>query len=326
MSQERVKRRSLVETVGRSVAHIPHYVFQKNPYLPDILNQPEFLLVPELGRLVAVYVYTPNIELSWRSALPAIEDLFEIKLSSGESTTAIAVLVPPKRLEEVDNIFVEFLRNLFDGIVINVAENQSALVNSIAEIVASSRPRADLFRLWRLERQRVTTNLHNFNEERYARFANERNISQLKKKAALREVRAILSQNQDVTLLERYKVRSPKEPLAGLPERNRFEFDLGIKRSSVGRTRPIDVAVLGRYGSRTKLRYLMTKARLTSYEPWRGELRLRHEFLRPVLVVSGNIAGPSHDPYRYVRALVSVGWEIVEATPESVREVANGDF
>jgi len=66
----------------------------------------------------------------------------------------------------------------------------------------------------------------------------------------------------------------------------------------------------GRYGSREKLRYLMVKARMLRYRVDDGRLRSRAADFRPILIVDGNLSGPDHDPYRYVRALLSVGWEI----------------
>jgi hypothetical protein len=70
----------------------------------------------------------------------------------------------------------------------------------------------------------------------------------------------------DLRTTRRYKVRSPKEALAGLPERNRFEFDFGVEFLPTNRIRPIEIAVLERFGSR------QTKARLTNYEMYNGRL------------------------------------------------------
>ena len=76
----------------------------------------------------------------------------------------------------------------------------------------------------------------------------------------------------------------------------------------------------------------MTKARFTSYEPVTYEpnepFRLfpRQEPLRRVLLVDGNLAGPKHDPYRYIRALVSVGWEIEKAETEVLPRLAMQTF
>jgi hypothetical protein len=50
-----------------------------------------------------------------------------------------------------------------------------------------------------------------------------------------------------------------------------------------------------------------------------GQLERVGQNVRPLLVVEGNLAGPDHDPYRYVRSLVSVGWELMSA--DAVNEI-----
>ena len=47
--------------------------FQKRPYFPDISRQPDLLIVPEIGNLVAVFIYQVRPEISWRVALAALE-------------------------------------------------------------------------------------------------------------------------------------------------------------------------------------------------------------------------------------------------------------
>jgi len=67
--------------------------FQRRPYLPDLLNQPNLLLIPRPGRLVAIYVYDFGTRITWHSALGALEDLFELKTAVGIQVVAIAVIV-----------------------------------------------------------------------------------------------------------------------------------------------------------------------------------------------------------------------------------------
>ncbi len=75
----------------------------------------------------------------------------------------------------------------------------------------------------------------------------------------------------------------------------------------------------------------MTKARFTSYEPVSDEpgepfrLIQRNERLRRVLLVNGSMAGPKHDLFRYVRALVSVGWEIERADRDVFPRLVNAN-
>jgi hypothetical protein len=130
-----------------------------------------------------------------------------------------------------------------------------------------------------------------------------------------------------VEAIEQFPVRSPKEALAGLPERNVFRFDFGLRTPQIeGRTKVVDLTVLDRYGSREKIRYLMSKARFVSYEFADARLIYREEAITPVLMIAGNVAGPAHDPYRYVKALVSVGWQLEHAQPGALRKVIHADI
>jgi hypothetical protein len=319
-----MNKRRLMTSLAAALRSVHCKVLQPNPFLPDVLNQPEFLIVPDFGRLVAVYVYAPRRRLGWRHALAMVEDLFEIKQATGDSTASVGIFIPAEPMSDKDAIYHTLLHNLFDSFL-TVPDGEvplALMMRDVAQMVAGAAPRQNLSQLWRSERARISRNLAEFSEERYTSFVDTGLSSRFSKSRIIRELKAQSMDEFDLSITERYEVRSPKEALAGLPERNKFLFDFGVESIPTGRTRPVDVAVLGRYGSRSKLRYLMTKARLTHYMPLQGELMLRDEQTKPVLMVSGNLAGPEHDPFRYVRALVSVGWELVHATPESMREVA----
>jgi hypothetical protein len=139
------------------------------------------------------------------------------------------------------------------------------------------------------------------------------------------------AENLGLELRQEASVRSPKEAIAGMPERSRFIFDLAF-RDRRGREVLVDAASFGRFGARPHLRYLMTKARFTAYEPLAYDpnepFRLvpRLEPIRRVLLVDGNLAGPKHDPYRYVRALVSVGWEIERGQTDFLLRIADANI
>lgn len=325
MSRERGTRRELLSSIEQALALARPHLVQKNPYLPDLLNQPDFLAVPQLGRLVSLHVYAPRERLTWRSVLAAVEDLFEIKLATGESTVAAGLLVKPPSAQENDQLFIDLLRNYFDVFIVSGQDADALSLPRLVDHIFDAHVRDALFQLWELERRRVTENLEQFSEEKYPRFVDQNNRLARKKSTLMRELEASFDE-PDLKTTRRYQVRSPKEPLAGLPERNRFQFDFGVEFLPTNRIRLVELAVLGRFGSRQKLRYLMTKARLTSYEMYDGRLVLSPQRLSPVLMIGGNVSGPSHDPYRYVRALVSVGWELLPATPDAAREVAYADL
>jgi hypothetical protein len=327
MRERTTSRRRVVEDIEREIARRDYYLVQRNPFLPDLLHQPNFLIVPELGRLISLYVYTLPQRLNWRSTLAIAEDLFEIKLATGEATVVAALLVPTSPISRNERVYFDLLTNLFDVFAVETpGENAQAGVQ-LTKRIAEAEPKSDLFQLWRLERERVTANTARFDEQEYVEFVNERIRPNKSKAALIREAEETLRTEPGVEMMEQFPVRSPKETLAGLPERNVFRFDFGLRMPQIEpRTRVVDVAVLDRYGSREKLRYLMTKARFISYEFRDARLIYRQHEITPILLIAGNVAGPSHDPYRYVKALVSVGWQLEHAHPGAIRKVIHANI
>jgi hypothetical protein len=320
----------LKRLIEESVSDVPHAFIHKNPYFPDLLNQPEVLVVPEVGRLIAIYLYTPRQRLTWRTVLPAIEDLFEIKIAVGKSVVAAAVLEATQDAPEDDNL-LQLMAEMFD-IFLPIRDEGDLSVDSLPNRVrrtgGNAAAKERFFDLWQLEKQRSAEHSRRFSEETYAQFVDERQVPTATRDELIESFRNTADGPGLGGLVRyHYRVRTPKEPLAGLPERNRFVFDIAISRDwQRDPVKAIDVVSLGRYGSRPKLRYLMTKARFTSYELQGQNLQYRANPVRPVLLLDGNIAGPSHDPYRYLRALLSVGWEIDRAEPEALLRLANADF
>ena len=69
--------------------------------------------MPEVGRLLAIYLYTPRQRPTWRTVLPTIEDLFEIKIAVGQSVIAAAVFENTHGMA-VDNHLLQLMAGMFD--------------------------------------------------------------------------------------------------------------------------------------------------------------------------------------------------------------------
>jgi|SRR5579862_6364972 len=327
MRERSTPRRQVIVGLERYIVRMRHYLVQRNPFFPDLLNQPDFLVVPEMGRLIALYVYTPHQRLTWHSTLAIAEDLFEMKLVTGESTLVAGLLVSEAPISRNETVYVDLLSNLFDVFAVDAHGEGGKARSLVTEQMVEAKPKAELFELWRLERDRVIRNASRFDEQRYVEFVDERIHSNVAKAALIREMEEALRTEPGVEAIEKFEVRSPKEALAGLPEGSLFKFDFGLKElRSEGPITVVDVAVLDRYGSREKLRHLMTKARFISYEFIDARPVYRGETISPVLMIAGNVAGPSHDPYRYVKALVSVGWQLEHAYPGALKRVIHADI
>jgi len=310
LSRERSLLAKAIEWIGNNVSRAQHHVVQKNPFFPDLLNQPKFLIVPKLGRLVAIYIFSQRGRISWRDVFAWLEDLFEIKLATGDSTIVLASILRSEPLSHQENQFIALLRNFYDGFGVHQGFDDTSLEKIMSEVV-NARPRENLFGLWHMERNRVAINLRDFNEEKFSIFLAE-SIPTRSKKDLAAEIESVIDREQLFQRIPHYRLRSPKEALAGLPEKNRLRFDLGLQLPT-GETLPVELAFFGRTTSRNKVRHLMTKGRLSSYDVVEGNLVLRNPQMRPVLVIAGRIAGPVHDPFRYIRALASVGWQLQPA-------------
>ncbi len=323
-------RRALKKLVEAAAKQEPHVLLQQNPFFPDLLNQPNVLSVPELGRLVAIYLYAPTQSISWRTVLPAIEDLFELKTSVHQAVVAIAVQDLTHGVSRTSTNSLELLGQMFD-LLLPVSDDlePERLTSELRRAIHQLPPQQRFFGLWATEKERISKQLGRFSEERYRSFVEER-PPLVRKREELISSMAIDATDQGLEPLREALVRTPKEAIGGLPERSRFSFDLTFWDRQ-NRQVLIDAMSFGPYGPRPYLRYLMTKARFTSYEPVSDEpgepfrLIQRHEPLRRVLLVDGSLAGPKHDPYRYVRALVSVGWEIERADREVFPRLINAN-
>src|SRR5262249_49561181 len=126
-------------------------------------------------------------------------------------------------------------------------------------------PKERFFGLWTAEKERISKQLVKFSEERYRGFVEEQPPS-VRKREELISSMALDATDLGLQPHREALVRTPKEAIGGLPERSRFSFDLTFWDKQ-DRQVLIDAVSFGRYGPRPHLRYLMTKARFTSYEP-----------------------------------------------------------
>jgi hypothetical protein len=327
----RESRRTLKRTIEAAALQEHSVLVQRNPFFPDLLNQPDVISVPHLGRLVAIYLYAPTHPINWRNVLTAIEDLFELKTSVQHSAIAIAVQDVTHGVNQASANAIELLEQLFDAVLtVEEGSRHQDLTRRLREAIRDIPSKERFFHLWAAEKKRNSDQLSRFSEERYRGLVEDHPPSVQNHEKLISRVAAD-ADNLGLDLHREALVRTPKEAIGGLQERSRFSFDLGF-RDRQGKQVLIDAVAVGRYGARPLIRYLMTKARFTSYEPAGnapgGAYRLveRQEPLRRILIVDGNFAGPKHDPYRYVRALVSVGWELERADGDFLPRLANANI
>ena len=184
-------------------------------------------------------------------------------------------------------------------------------------------PKSDSAPFLGFERERSQPFLQRFEEENYRELTVRSNAPVFKSAELKDSVAESLSRLTERRVVRHPRIRNVKGEIAHLPGRYYFEFDIGFEgRPDIA----IEVIQAGKHGTREKLRSLMTKGRLLKYEVVDNQLRPRAWPLQLVLIIDGNIGGPDHDPYRYVRSLLSVGWELLRVgRTERFRELIGNE-
>src|SRR5206468_11215717 len=114
--------------------------------------------------------------------------------------------------------------------------NEDQLTVRIEGAIHDVRPKEEYFELWTMERARVARELKRFSEARYVELVDERRQRQAKRRDLTLSLQAAARQTKiaDSTILD-FRVPTPKEAMAGLPERNQFVFDMALRSTP---TRP----------------------------------------------------------------------------------------
>jgi hypothetical protein len=305
---EEKERRRKDRILQGLIDQLPSGSFQKNPYFPNLLNQPDLLISHAPGKLIAVFLYRQR--LTWRSALASLEDLFETKLYMGRDTVAVAYDLSEIRNDFEGDDMRRLLQNTFDVFFHLDFRKSDIREGRFLNTMRGSASRQNFFHLWDMEKDFVQGALRRFSKERYQTLIDRDHVPIRPKEALVRQTEVAIEETTGALPQREPLVASVKGSLGSLSGKYKLGFDLITPEPT---HIPIEIVRVGRYGSRNTVRYLMTKARLMRYSGEAGHLERLGQNVRPLLIVEGNLAGPDHDPYRYVRSLVSVGWELMSA-------------
>jgi len=149
-------RKSALKACKRIITHTLHVAevadSLENPQIPEVLVNPHFLVVPELGSLVTIDVQSMPDANPWEFTLAKIEDLFEIKISTGARTVVSLILFEWERSES-NHDAIKLLGQMFDQLlVISLGDDLERKVTKfVQELVGSPTAREDLNYLWELE-------------------------------------------------------------------------------------------------------------------------------------------------------------------------------
>src|SRR5579863_8763882 len=232
--------------------------FQVRPYFPNLLNQPELLIVPEQGRLIAVYVYNINKLLTWHSALGSLEDLFELKTTVGPHCAAVAIILGMDETSGESADATALIQNTFDFAFVRDEVSSPALLRQ----VIGARPDQRLHNLWVQEIQYQQTQAYRgFRATDFAPLVHPEPTAGT---GGLEDekTRTRRSLQRRGRVENNHYVGNIKSEVARLPRPYSFRFDFKVN------TIPpvlVDMFLGKRDGLRTRIRYLMAKARLMRY-------------------------------------------------------------
>jgi hypothetical protein len=280
--------------------------FQIRPFFPNLLNQPDLLIVPTPGRLTAIYVYDFGDRISWRAVLGAVEDLFELKTTVGAHAIAVAILIGIGEQTNQTRDIVNVIMNTFDA-ALPIDEGNATRPLIRAQRISRAELRASTQQLWLEETYYARKHaLRRFSERDLAPLIDLEWPGQDRGHVRDR-VFNLLQRASGAPVVQGGYIESIKPYIGGLQRAYRFKFDFVVEAP---RPKVVDIVPRGRSGIRDKVRYLMAKARLIRYRFSPDGLFATVPDYRPILVITDNLRGPNHDPYRYVRALFLVGWQI----------------
>jgi hypothetical protein len=295
-------RQDLKSAIEAVASAFPPGAVEKDPSFPDLLHQPDLLIVPRPGRLIAVYAYLLDSS-GGHATYEAIEDVFEAKLVVGESTVVAGLLVG----ELVQYGKREFLYSVLKGIcdVFGQFEGFQQITQDFVPLLRNSAPNDNRAPLWTSERTFVSMQLKRFNEEKYRVVSDASNNPLFRGLDGERRVLNMLRHVFAGEIGTKIEIEpSPNSLAVTLPSRSITRFDFLINGT------PIEFVSFEQRWVAQRVRRLMAVARLLRYQdPARSMQSL--PFRTVFLIVDGNVAGPARDRYRYVRALVSAGWEVV---------------
>jgi hypothetical protein len=313
--------RQAVRTVlDRWAKGLDAYTVLPNPQIPNVFNQPTYLVVPRLGQLVAIFIsWLPKREPYWQFVLASIEDLFEMKTISGSNT--IVGLVVLSDLEDHPPLGEDMqllLRRTFDFChithVSTIMNQQNKFFRELSSMFYESQAKERYLGLWDSERRTMDENLSRYDKRVVKSLLDESPYNDWPLDHVKDEIASRL-RNQLPPYAEIQRnvpVFNIKHWLLDSPIEYSFSFDFEIM---IGY--PVLIQITKGRTSRTyqqDLRSLSAQARLIRYMvSLDGGLLPRAPDYRLWLAVTGHLRGPEHDETRYARAMIASGWHLVRA-------------
>lgn len=260
----------------------------ENPAAPELSFTPDFMVNFENQLIFLEIASMPReADADWKT-LRLIEHLFEVKLFYGNKSNFNLIIMSKNGWKPY---CIELLENFCDKVI------YQGDLKSTREIYTT--PKASNFELWDLERE--------FERSRYRKFDDV-----YLRKFEYRDIReSTIAYEFSKQMLDRglflqrdYSVRNLKNYYLGRAMDLRFHFDFFVNQKivEIKSFRKMTAIVL---------QNLLIKSRLIRYQKEDDTIRrAQMPINRMILYVNGDLSGPRHDRFRYLRMLTNAGWDV----------------
>lgn len=338
-------RKQVIESIQNilEIQKVEDYL--ANPRIPEVLSNPSFLVVPRLGSLVTIDVQEfPAQKNLWSITLALLEDLFEIKVSTGQQTYTVLVIITgvnqfPEWNSNGDAL--RLLQRLFDQVIIlpaSIERADSVLRQSLPALLDNSHAKEDLFGFWLEETNSRQANYERISELSFVkktiqslRIENddqEIHFEPIKdKNLFLKQLSLDIPRKTDLYVKQNIRVLNIKEQFIGrlyyfpfelmvIPDQNQHlegkylgSSDLSDLSRSNGSLFKVFFGAPGVFHNKQQLHTLAIFSRFISYEVMGGNLHLRPDAPNLFLLLANDLWGPEFAPERYLQMLISAGWK-----------------
>lgn len=289
------------------------YGLLSKPAIPGIWNQPDFLIVPEVGKKIMLFIYfLPSRDVHhWTFALSTIEDLFEVKTKTGNESIVCSVIVQDEySLHKLQSDKQNLLENIFDfSVSVQISDllSNKILPTQIYNGVISSQSKKHYSKIWNNERVLGKENLRRYDKLEAESLLTKGHYSSL----SVGQIEEIISKklfpiSNRFLIQKEARILNIKNYFLGNQSEYFFQFDFVIDSNP-----PIIIEIkkgIDKLFFRRQLRSFASKARLIRYEYLGGErLEVRNTNYKIYLLIANDLKGPDYDPYRYINLMVEVG-------------------
>lgn len=275
--------------------------YLRHPVIPDIYFRPDFL-IRKNGKLFSLNLtqwsvpHTTSIK-----TLELIEELFEIKISLGNSTISSLLIIGSPNIWGKPTLSI--LNTFYDYICFIKKFSHEDISERILEIL-SKEPKDELFKLWDFERRHREEVGFEYPLDYLKEF--KYNPEYITTKPRDNPILHVLKKKLNLKKIEfKSAIRLPCLITELIPgARFHQYFDLFSKNCLI---KTVNIRPESGYH---KIKQLLIRGRLVRYQTKKGKIVPIEDVPELILLSNGFPLGPSHDPDRFLLMLTDTGWRV----------------